>query len=97
MSSPPRVPIVRARVKMPGHGGSGRGDAGGRWRLLLPYFALQAPTDAWWTKTQLEVAQATIQREFVAPSSKETSRERAHATNSCRCPSKSAASRNIQR
>lgn len=32
-----------------------------------PYCAIQAPPDAWFTKPQLERAQATVAREFVEP------------------------------
>jgi hypothetical protein len=34
---------------------------------FCPYCAVQAPPDAWWTKAQVELAQATAYREVVAP------------------------------
>lgn len=34
---------------------------------FCPYCAVQAPTDAWWTKAQVELAQATIQRNVIGP------------------------------
>lgn len=32
-----------------------------------PYCGVQAPTDSWWTKAQLEYAQALVLKEVVAP------------------------------
>lgn len=34
---------------------------------FCPYCSIQAPPDAWFTKAQLEMAEAIIAREFVAP------------------------------
>lgn len=50
---------------------------------FCPYCAVQAPTDAWWTTAQLGLAQATIQREVIAPELRKLKRdvERANPRN----------------
>jgi hypothetical protein len=42
---------------------------------FCPYCAVQAPTDAWWTRAQLELAQATIQRDVIAPELRKLKRD----------------------